>query len=191
MSKELGARTVARAPVDVIAVGVIALASLELLHRTASVFQWRFLQSSAVALPWAGLLLVGIAVGLRAPSYKWAGFVVGGLTLAALILMVLRFRGLWIWPGTFDYYFAPTTAWIWSLPAGFAVGTGLAYLLGSRVGPTSRAWIWIGALIASGMVTLAMSYFWAKEIDSLFPPTRAYVYLALVVPLAYAQYQGD
>ncbi len=174
-----------RSPIEVVALGAVALAILEIVMRSAAFFNWALLRNWFVAKPWTGLFFVGLLIGISAAGFRWKGALVGALTVAALIITILRFRGLWIWPGTFDYYFSSTGAWIWAMPIGLTVGFGAAMLKARKPAPVRIARFALILLFVSGITTLILSQSWAHSVDSMYPPTRAYLYLSLFLPMLY------
>lgn len=174
-----------QAPVEVVALGISVLALEEALMKSAAISDWGGLRVWVVARPWIFLAVGGAVIGGLASGARWRGMLVGALTICALVVLMLNFRGLWIWPGTFDYYFGNRGSWIWALPGGFLCGLAVASMFHlSRPGERTR-WAFLGVAACLTLATYVLDRFWSPLIESMYAPTRAIAYTALLVPLVW------
>jgi len=170
-------------PSEIVAISISALLLVEILMRAGSAIPNQVLRLWSVARPWAGLLCIGMAVGFVS-GRKPVRVVVALLSLGLLIVSIFRFRGLWIWPGTFDYYFGSPSIWIWSMPTGFILGIVCSLFLSRKF--ESRSGFRWGALLSTGVLlalTFVLESVWSESIDSRYPPTRVFVYACIWLAL--------
>ncbi len=71
------------------------------------------------------------------------------------------------------------------MPIGLTVGFGAAMLKARKPAPVRIARFALILLFVSGITTLILSQSWAHSVDSMYPPTRAYLYLSLFLPMLY------
>jgi hypothetical protein len=113
--------------------------------------------------------------GLRGLALTFAGLMIGYLAIS-------RFRGLWVWKGTFDAYWMPATSWAIPVAIGSAIGIAAGFR-SKREKSTCflTANVWIGILLLCSLIELVGSQLFAEQIDSAYPPTRSYIMLATLV----------
>lgn len=102
-----------------------------------------------------------------------------------MLLMMHRFRGSYIWDGTFDRFEKPATGWMLPVFLGFVAGLLIDALLrwssrtGGQPGPRKMGLVSIIAAIATSLWCISESKIFPTE--SAFALTRPYVLITLAV----------
>jgi hypothetical protein len=102
---------------------------------------------------------------------------------------VTKFRGLWVWSGTFDAYWLPASRWLTPAVAGLVIGSVLSILPAKKTGFSNftAALCLLGLVLATLVEFIGVSVF-TKEIDSVYAPTRPIVLLGVVTVLTAGLY---
>lgn len=125
---------------------------------------------------------VGFVVALFCAPLGKGGVIASAAALTLLVLVVLNFRGMWVWPGTFDRFEQSPYRWIMPLILGAITGMLLWMVPPThQVRGIHRAHGWTALLLGlSGVAAFAFDD--AHIMGSAWPPTR-FIALAVVLVL--------
>ncbi len=99
---------------------------------------------------------------------------------AILVVSVYRFRGLWIWSGTFDAYWISPFSWLGPALLGNALGTIFSLHIGSRIGYSDKLTVACVLLILVAAISeYEFCVVFRTQIESVYPPSRALLLLCL------------
>ncbi len=147
---------------------------LAVTHASNGVRVWSILHGGWALLPVCALAAFASRdLGAKSLAVSFGAF-------ATLWASYLRFRGLWIWPGTFDDYWDPQVGWLLPAAIGFAIGSLGLFL------PTPRrnhpSWIVCGSfalIVVAAIVEFVGGRLFAESIHSAYPETRHVVILGI------------
>lgn len=117
---------------------------------------------------------------IAARPLGWRGIFAVAAAMAVSATMILRFRGVFVWPGTFDYYWLPRSGWMLAAAAGAAIGGALLWPIRSFPSSSKAAVVALFSLGVAVIVSGVLERVLQTQIDSLYPPTR-FVGLGLVL----------
>jgi|GEM_PF-6459861 len=111
-----------------------------------------------------------------------------GLFLAVSIItltIVFRFRGVYIWAGTFDAYWLSPSGWLYFFVVGGLIGSAIGLLRPvAQPLPQKAAVIALAALAILALCNFAVGRIWT--IDSVYAETRSIALAAMFAILAAA-----
>lgn len=160
--------------VAVVAAGLIALTAVDLLVfllgglHTFSKLSWYVIRFDYVLFAGATAWIVWVGAKLR--QRAWV-VILASLVIAYLVCT--RFRGLWVWPGTFDLYEQSALPWLLASLVGIVLGAASALFFQLRYaqGSVPNDFTYLVALAISAMTVFLCGR--ASPLDSRFAETRS------------------